>query len=405
MASNTGMLYSKPTSQENTYYPLLINGLEGMNLCGIDEDFEYTNKSLSVKKLITQTINGVDSRLFNDTIVNNLFQKIQLSPTWVAYGDRTNPTGEPIWSDYLATLTGTSYINRLVDKTHDITCIKDNSNPVVIDTTYANYSSIVMTGFNEVRSTGTLYSDTNQSFYMKSLLSTALTLSIPQNKIQNIRDISWIAQGTWRAHSSILNIGVKTNGINDFQYKNVGTTRYIVVRITTDEQILGYNWEIYVNDNLVGTLQGTTPTGEGTTFLNNTTYNSIATIIDLGKNVDDCLVKIVNKSQLNGVDIDDYNYLDFIACYTDADLVNAKPVLLLSTPRFNYQLDTNATNNKRIAINDAKKSVARLCRLMGLPVSYYDLSEASMLMYDDINPTTPQHEFWAKDILSGAISQ
>lgn len=42
---------------------------------------------------------------------------------------------------------------------------------------------------------------------------------------------------------------------------------------------------------------------------------------------------------------------------------------------------------------------------MGLPVSYYNLSEASMLMYDDTNASTPQHESWARDILSGAITQ
>ena len=143
-----------------------------------------------------------------------------------------------------------------------------------------------------------------------------------------------------------------------------------------------YNWEIYVNDVIVGTLIGTAPDGEGASSI-----ISIATIIDLGKNENDCLIKIVNKDDVNIVKI-----IDFVACYTEDDLVNARPVLLLSTPRFNYQLDANATNNKRRAINDAKKSVARLCRLMGLPVSYYDLSEATMLMYDDTNPTTPQHE-------------
>ena len=42
---------------------------------------------------------------------------------------------------------------------------------------------------------------------------------------------------------------------------------------------------------------------------------------------------------------------------------------------------------------------------MGLPYSYYDLSEATMLMYDNTNASTPQHENWARDILSGAIIQ
>jgi hypothetical protein len=395
MASNTGMLYTSPISQEKTYYPLLIGGLEGMNICGIDEDFEYTDKTLSVKNAIVKNINGNAPITTNDILSNNLFSKIKLSPTWVAYGDRTNPTGEPIWVDYLASLTGTSYINRIVDKTNEITSVRANTNPPVVDTTYANYSSIVMTGFNDVRSTGSLYSDTNQSFYMKNILSTALTLSLPHNKIQNLNDSSWTKQGTnWLSETNVVDTGVKTNVIDNAIFKNVGTTRYIAIRFRVSENY-SYNWEIYVNDVIVGTLKGTTPLGEGVTSI-----ISIATIIDLGKNENDCLIKIVNKDDFNNVKI-----IDFVACYTEDDLVNARPVLLLSTPRFNYQLDANATNNKRRAINDAKKSVARLCRLMGLPVSYYNLSEASMLMYDDTNASTPQHESWARDILSGAITQ
>lgn len=201
-----------------------------------------------------------------------------------------------------------------------------------------------MTGFNDVRSTGSLYSDTNQSFYMKNILSTALTLSLPRNKIQNLNNSSWTKQGTnWLSETNVVDTGVKTNVIDDAIFKNVGTTRYIAIRFRVSENY-GYNWEIYVNDVIVGTLKGTTPLGEGVTSI-----ISIATIIDLGKNENDCLIKILNKDDVNNVKI-----IDFVACYTEDDLVNARPVLLLSTPRFNYQLDANATNNKRRAINDAK---------------------------------------------------
>lgn len=76
MASNTGMLYSTPISQEKTYYPLLIGGLEGMNICGIDEDFEYTDKTLSVKNAIVKNINGNAPITTNDILSNNLFSKL-----------------------------------------------------------------------------------------------------------------------------------------------------------------------------------------------------------------------------------------------------------------------------------------------------------------------------------------
>ena len=76
MASRNGMLYTSPISQEYSYYPLLIGGLEGMNICGIDEDFEYKDKTLSVKNVLVENINGNAPITRNDILSNNLFSKL-----------------------------------------------------------------------------------------------------------------------------------------------------------------------------------------------------------------------------------------------------------------------------------------------------------------------------------------
>ena len=60
---------------------------------------------------------------------------------------------------------------------------------------------------------------------------------------------------------------------------------------------------------------------------------------------------------------------------------------------------------KRRLLNDARKAVARTCRLMGLPVSYYDLSEGSTLMSGQTPIlTTTQHKSLANELLQEALN-
>ena len=54
-------------------------------------------------------------------------------------------------------------------------------------------------------------------------------------------------------------------------------------------------------------------------------------------------------------------------------------------------------------MNEAREATARTCRLMGLPVSFFNISEASLMMYDTIHHTLTQAKIWGKNILEGAI--
>jgi hypothetical protein len=395
MALKTGYALSTNTQDGEIYYPLLTSAF-GVTPLSVDEELQYENDSITIENLKVDTINGLE---YKTSILNILFPKIKLSSTWIAWGDSytaPNQAWSPSWADYLANSTNTTLINNAVSgtRTHYLAG-GSKGNDVVTNTAYANYSSIVMYGVNDVNNNEDLYhNDTYGTTYLQMVLGTALTLSLPQNKIQDPRDDSWTKVGSW-SNSSMYTFGRYTSVQNSYIEKNVGTARYIAVRFSL-ANIWEYNWEIYVNGTLYNILKGTSP--------NSTSpyHTPVGTIFDLGEDTPNCIITIINKKPYVSPPLE-VQYLDFVCAYTDADLVNARPVLFLSIPRYNYENFVNATNEKRMLMNEAREATSRTCRLMGLPVSYFNISEASLMMYDTIHYTPAQSKVWARNILEGAI--
>jgi hypothetical protein len=395
MALKTGYALSTNTQDGEIYYPLLTDGF-GVTPLSVDEELQYENDSLTIENLNTENING---RAYGNIITNTFFPKIKLSSTWIAWGDSlTAPNNgwSPSWAEYLATSTNTNVINNAQNgsQTNYLTHSANNKNDVVTNSEFANYSSIIMYGVNDVNNSPTLYNDLNGNIYLQFTLAVALTLCLPQNKIQDPRDSSWTKVGTWGNSETYTswNFGTSTKTLNGYLEKNVGTARYIAVRFSMFANT-PYHWEIYINGTFYERLQGTCPSLYGGTIA-----LSLSTIYDLGQDTPNCIVTFINKAVTTQI-----NLIDFIACYTDADLVNARPVLFLSIPRYNYEYHTPATNEKRMLMNEAREATARTCRLMGLPVSYFNISEASLMMYDTVHHTTAQSKVWARNILEGII--
>jgi hypothetical protein len=395
MALKTGYALSTNTQDGEIYYPLLTDGF-GVTPLSVDEELQYENDSLTIENLNTENING---RAYGNIITNTFFPKIKLSSTWIAWGDsytEPNNNWSPSWADYLATSTNTTLINNAVSGTRTPYLVggTPQRNDPVNNPTYANYSSIVMYGVNDVNNDDVLYNDTYGTTYLQMVLGTALTLSLPQNKIQDPRDDSWTKVGSW-TNSSMYTFGRYTSTTNGYIEKNVGTARYIAVRFSL-ASVWEYNWEIYVNGTLYSTLKGISPSVRGPS------HTPVGTIFDLGEDTPNCIITIINKKPQITSPLE-VQYLDFVCAYTDADLVNARPVLFLSIPRYNYENFVNASNEKRMLMNEAREATSRTCRLMGLPVSYFNISEASLMMYDTIHYTTAQSKVWARNILEGII--
>ena len=111
-----------------------------------------------------------------------------------------------------------------------------------------------MYGVNDVQNSDEIYNDVNGTIYLLHILGTALTLSIPQNKIQDPRDSSWTKVGSW-ANAGAYTFGLSTSTINGYIEKNVGTA----------------------------------PTSTSPTF------TPIGTIFDLGEDTPNCIATIINK--------------------------------------------------------------------------------------------------------------
>jgi hypothetical protein len=380
MATRTGFFHSNRLDENDTYYPLLSLGATGMNKTGVNADLKYEKKTLTIKNINTRNINGNDSSF----LTYGSFPRIKpnfvsSSSDWSFYIDTLLDDTISV-VDFLSGNGGAFYTKGVVDETDKLSSLIYEGGGLF---------SIVMTGFTDLLNPRLLFTDKYQHLYTQMVLSIALSLSIPSNRIQNVRDSSWTKVGIW---DNVYDISIRSKQINSSIEKNVGSTRYIAVRVgTINAPSTAYHWEIYVKNVLVGRIQGTTPNEATFTYR----LSSFAVIFDLGENVSDCVIKIIDKrtSVISNKDL----FVDYVACYKDSDLVNATPVLLTSVPRFT----DGVSEQKRRLLNDAREAVARTCRLMGLPVSYYELSEASTLMTGQ-NPllTTKQQEALANEIIN-----
>lgn len=337
-------------------------------------------------------------------LIANTFPKVTLTSTFVAYGDSYTEGGaySPTWVTNLSWLTGKTAINKGKGFTTSDYATLENTVAVdpITNAAYANYTSVVMYGFNDVRNTYALY--TNYYAWTQNILALALQLAVPQNKINIIRgDATWTKSGNWSDWFGYsFGQAMGTNG--GYIEKNFGTVRYIAVRHTIAEGA-ACDWRLSVNGTLRNTFAWTTDVIK----CNAKAYRAAAYVVDLGEDVTNCTVRLTNNASGH------QEFVDFVATWTDAEAAtSARSVLFLSIPRFNAQYTGAAPFNetalnidyKRAQMNEGMEEVARLLRRCGLPVSFFRISEMQGNMFsDNIHPSSTQSRAWAKQMIAEAL--
>jgi len=332
----------------------------------------------------------------------NYFPKFNISSDWVAYGDSYTDYAFG-WRPALSTMTGTTNINKSVSgSTSDYATSADAiTKDTITNVAYASKSSIIMYGFNDVRNSKTLFG--NYYAWAQSFMSLVLGACLPQNKINTMREVDWTKSGVWSDPIIYTGFSTVTSANGAFVEKDLGTVRYIAVRhsLTTG---VACDWVLTVNGTHANEFNWVNTAIEGNGIA---TRRTIAYIIDLGVDTPNAVVKIKNNAAGGG---GNDNYIDFVCGYVAADLVNARDVLLLSIPRFNFEYTGVApfdapSETKRVLMNEAIKSVALSCRSVGLPVSYYEIADMmSVFNPDMIHPTIAMGKHWAEQIFNNAIA-
>jgi len=338
-----------------------------------------------------------------------LLDLTNLTSTWVAYGDSfTQNDGNawgPTWAVDLANASGTTLINMGANgRTSDwATTQPSQTNPPVKTSAYQNYSSLVMYGFNDVRNNKSLYATENIAGAWKdNIFSLALSLSLPQNKIDDCQT-GWTASSAgWGTHPA-FSFGRMTNQVNTYIEKNLGTCRYIACRFTILQATLATQWELQVN----GVVKKTYNIPQ--LYAESTSYHTQAFVVDLGSNTPNSVVRLTLKS-----DDSQNSYVDFISGWasvpSNETLTDSRDVLFMSIPEFDYQYSGGAPWNagsepRRVAMNSAIQSVATTLRSYGLPVRFFQLSPitASGTYSDHIHPTASQSLTWANEIFANGV--
>jgi hypothetical protein len=309
-----------------------------------------------------------------------------------------------LWNEYLASKTGTTMIDKALPAvTTPFISATGCANDAVKDPDFAKYASIVMMGFNDVFSFSTdghtQFDPIFNSLHKMTVMANVLTLSLPQAKIEDPRHASWTKSGTW-ANNVNYSYGLTTGSAGAFVQKTLSSVRYIAVRVFYKEG-KNFDYKIFLNGVQQSSIKWTAPT----VYLGNVPEKAqentcIAQIFDLGTVFNSCTVRVVNVNAGLATDFG----VDFVAGWSDADLVNARPVLLLSIPDTRELVGAATSQYNRLLKNEAMKSVAKECRLRGLPVAYYKISDALVMTDDDnFHPSFRQSEMWADEILKNAI--
>lgn len=378
----------------------------------VDNDLNYNivSDTLNVKNITTDNnislrgklIKYIGNRWIPESSYQEPFTRIKLTSTWVAYGDSFSQTGGAwglTWPSYLATKTSTTVINRAIGatQTNTLTGSGDSKLPdnPVTNSAYANYTSIIMYGFNDTRHNGTLY--TNNYWHQLMTMGAVLQLAVPQNKIIDAKTFGKV--GTWtNTPTNVAAFGTYSSTSGNYVEQALGTCRYIAV-----QQFIVVNtvtdWSISVNGTFVRRIQsGATPT-----VLSGHGYFAIGYIIDMGSE-STYTIRLTNNASTSN------QFVNFVCPYTEAEAnSSARDVLLLSIPRFNYEYTGASPYNtpseaKRKALEDGFVDVARTCRKNKLPVSFCYLQNSGLGFYtDNIHPSTKQSEEWADEIIVNAL--
>ena len=322
------------------------------------------------------------------------------SNTWVAYGDSYVATSAN-WISFIETIaqeTGTTFIRRgYSGNTIDNLLVRDaDSNNVLLNPDYANYSSLINYGLNDFRvdpSVKAFYGNYYQ--YQKCCLGTYLFLSIPQNKLIRISELTPGIGNAWTDSGPIM--GMRTQQLND----SVSTTvsgRYITFGFwVTGFPDGNHEWEIKVNGEVVSTVKITYNAAVAAFYM-------YGVLIDTG-NKSEKLVECKNIS----VDSVSTNHFIAYAASFNGDEIDTKNVLINTpvTSDLKTRAETGQFNGDLSARKDiirAMKDAVIACRSAGLPVFLNEVEVGlGLFRSDNLHLTSYGHKILGKQILKNII--
>lgn len=338
------------------------------------------------------------------TLSSQIFEepsKVELSNPFVVYGDQFTATSGTFtsWPNYLSTFTGKQVINKAVANSTSDAWATSIVGDAITNPVYSKYSSLVMYGFQDVRAGGTggtLYANAQNYNWAQNYLAGVLSVTLPQNKIIDAKFLTPDSPSNWTQNTS-ASYGLVTTTGSAYVQTTMQNVQFLAVKHHLDSSVP--NWEVRVDGSLVNKFQRTNVHTQVAPF------ESAAYIIDLGSLQDNITVRVTNAAT-SGT-----HFIDWVCGFSEYDLSLARPTLLCSIPRFNYDF-TGATepfNNpnefKRLLKNEAIESVARTCQRFGLPVSFYRLNVLSgMFNTNSIDPSSSWGQSVAIDLAKNATT-
>lgn len=322
------------------------------------------------------------------------------SNTWVAYGDSYVATSAS-WISFveiIAQETGTTLIRRgYGGASIDNLLVREaDSNNVLSNPDYANYSSLINYGLNDYRvdpSVKAFFGNYYQ--YHKCCLGTYLFLSIPQNKLIRIQDLTPGIGNAWSGTGGIM--GMSTQQLND----SVGTTvsgRYITFGFWVTGNGDGkHEWEIKVNGEVVSTVKITYDAALSAFYM-------YGVLIDTGSKSE----KLVECKNISVDEVATPHYIAYAASF-NGDEIDTKNVLI-NTPvtcDLKTRAETGTFNGDLSARKDiirAMKDAVIACRSTGLPVFLNEVEVGlSLFRSDNLHLTSYGHKILGKEILKNII--
>lgn len=324
--------------------------------------------------------------------------QFKLTSTWVSYGDSFTAgvgASSGSWAPRLANLTGTTLINRAVSGTTMpfLTGQSDITDDPVKNPVFANYSSILMYGFNDVRNSRTLYNDVGLYHWMQTVLGALITLAVPQSKIIDGRNFL-VKSGPW-SNTSTYSFGVGTDTSGSY-LEHAITGRYLAIRFTGVESRLDH-WQIQVDGVVLAEVK------RANKAVDIHSWHAYGLLVDMGSS-STYMVRITNlQAPVEAADVPYAHHIDFV-CAFDKNDVLARNVLALSIPRFDFDFSggspwDNGSEAKRIAMNEAIKDCVRACRRAGLPVFFHANNVAHGIFNpDQVHWDNNAHQWVAEDL-------
>ena len=261
----------------------------------------------------------------------------------------------------------------------------------VLDTNLSDKTSIIAYGVNDCNRNPALYR--YYSFYMHVLIANYCMCTCPQNKFKGGRFFATKPADSQNAGADTITS--YTEVANAFYQDTFLNTRYIFVCLLT-VQTYQYDWELYVNDNVVGRFKiASVPSSYSL-------YPYYGVLVDLGEVIPSIVLKIKNLLSYTSTAYD--FYFSCVCCWNDDDqLTNQKQLLVATIPRHPIMISPGTnyndwTDEKWRILNDCIKNAALACIRHNLKLSVISYSDINSLAYDNLHPTNPQYDMFAYNI-------